>query len=425
MKIKISTGFSLALIFIVHLCHAQFTRDQAKELVLSQLCVNELDHVNIYQAFDLKSGQNPLTLPDSDSVTLPFNTNWVFFIDDNPYAGWAHSCRYIIVNAENGAYFLIYKRFFPTLLNTDFELVSSIPHLNLVPPDPTPYDISQVPENPHLFAVLICGTHDVIFWNDISAIYSTLTTSYGFKKQNIFVHYDKGPNPPNASGNDLDGDMNDEIRYDASKSTIKNTFTGLANNDSIIGIPKLTPEDVLFVFIGDHGDTTVTNPIRSYICLPENERLFPEELADYVKTINCSQMVFLMAQCFSGGFIDDLMNINNNPACKNRYVYTATQAKEVSHQEVWTHDGDAAFFEFVYYWVAAARRHYPHWAQPWRCADTLGNFSFSSYPFTKKPHSPDFNPDSDINKGGNNDLIIQMREAFNYADSMDSWSPHG
>ena len=80
---KISLGTMLVLLLISYLCHAQFTRDQARELVINQLCAQDLNHVKIYLALDLKFGQSRLILHDADSISCPFDSNWVFFIDDD------------------------------------------------------------------------------------------------------------------------------------------------------------------------------------------------------------------------------------------------------------------------------------------------------------------------------------------------------
>lgn len=419
--------FKIVCIFIVFifspgLCIAQFSREQAVGYVLDQLLIDELDHINVYMAKETKSGQNGLSLGDATSISYPFISNWVFFIDDNPFAGWAHSCRYAFISSETGEVSTVYKDFFPDEYQSDFDLISSVPALESIPLDPdTNNAIVPILPNPHLYAVFICGRDEYIFWNDVSAVYSTLINYYGYSRDHIFVLYAGGPNSNIIMGNDLDGDLYCDIDSDAHKNTIINTFSVLQ--------ATLTPEDELFVFINDHGNTLNGN---SYIYLPSNEHLYDTELASYVANINCSQMIYLLAQCYSGGFINDLMNITN-VMCKNRYVYTAANDNELSYHERWItggiHGNSGAFFEFVYYWNAAVRGWYPSTTEPWNSSfHPVGSFLFSDYfkpPECQKPHPPDWNPDSDIAKGGNNDGIIQMREAFNYADSMDTYSPNG
>ncbi|MCK9424248.1 MAG: T9SS type A sorting domain-containing protein [Bacteroidales bacterium] len=407
-------------ILIPGLCLAQFSREQAKNLVLNQLLAGTLDHVIVYLANDPKSGQNGLMLGDATSISYPFNSNWVFFIDDNPFAGWAHSCRYAFISAETGEVNLITKDFFPSGLKISFTLISSIPFIESIPLNPDPNNVlAPVQTNPHLHAVFICGQDYSVFWNDVSAVYSTLVNYYGYSKENILVLYANGPNTC-EQGDDLDGDgIFDDIDFDAHKSTIQNTFSSLQTT--------LGPQDELFVFVDDHGNTTLNG--NSYIYLPgSNEFLFDYELASYVANINCSQMIYLFAQCYSGGFINDLMNLTN-VSCKNRYVFTAANDNEESYFEQWM-TGDhygGKYFEFVYYWNAAIRGFYPATDEPWANSTfAVGSFPFSTkFQPPAKIHPPDWNPDSNTSKGGNNDGIIQMREAFNYADSMDTYSPNG
>jgi hypothetical protein len=408
------------------ICNAQFSREQAINYVLDQMLSAELGHSNVYLANELKSGQTGLILGDGTSISYPFNSNWVFFIDDNPFAGWAHSCRYSFVSGVTGEVTTINKDFFPNELKDGYVLISSVPSVESISLRPNPnYVPIPVQTNPNLHAVFICGQDEVIFWNDVSAIYYTLIAYYGYSKENITVLYANGPQTC-IKGDDLDGPPSSvDIDNNAYKFTIQNTFSSLQTT--------LTAQDQLFVFVNDHGNKDMSNG-NSYIYLPGNEHLYDTELATYVANINCSQMIFLFAQCYSGGFINDLMNLTN-VSCKNRYVYTAANDNELSYHERWItstskdNNTDGNYFEFVYYWNAAIRGYYPSTEFPWINSDyAVGSFPFSNYfkpPDCQKPHTPDWNPDSDISKGGNNDGIIQMREAFNYADSMDTYSPNG
>jgi hypothetical protein len=429
---KIKLLWILGIFILIHgSCYSQFTRQQAIDFVLDSILVNELDNINLYFADELKSGQTGFSLADLSTISYPYDSNFVFFVDDNPFAGWKHSCRYIFINSESGENEVINADLFPEGWKTDFMTISHIPTNDSIVltifPENAP---RQINPNPHLFAVIICGMDEGIFWNDVSAVYTTLVKYYGFLKDNIFVHYANGPNSNISRGNDLDGDQLDDIDYDAYKSTIATTFSGLVEGNSNLGIPKLTPEDALFVFGSDHGGISLGS---SVIYLPNMDELSDGELASYVNEINCSQMIFLFAQCYSGGFIDELMTFDEFTKCKNRYVYTAAKDDELSHHERWITTCQnwptGGFFEFVFYWTAAVRGYYPHPDAPWENSYKVGDFPFESHPSFNppspaKPHSKDWNPDTNISKGGNNDGIIQMREAFNYADSMDSWSPN-
>ena len=93
-------------------------------------------------------------------------------------------------------------------------------------------------------------------------------------------------------------------------------------------------------------------------------RLYDNELAEMVRDVKCSQMTFMLDCCYSGGFIDDLMN-DNYAACKNRSVHTCTDATHVGYVEqhiTRRNRGDDDWQrvdEFVYYWSAALLGYYP------------------------------------------------------------------
>ena len=198
------------------------------------------------------------------------------------------------------------------------------------------------------------------FWDDLSALYTTLITNYGYKKENIFVHYFRGPfTPSNNYHNDLNGDgFFDDIDSSAYKETIHNTFKSL----SVGGTHELHEDDQLFVFVSDHGGWDLTN---SFICLPykndtvDYDILKSTTFTEYLQDIKCGQMIFLMQQCNSGGFKSKLLDYNHYPPlCKNRTIQTASDSNGEAHSESWI--TKRKFWEFTYYWTAAVRGYFPY-----------------------------------------------------------------
>ena len=123
-----------------------------------------------------------------------------------------------------------------------------------------------------------------------------------------------------------------------------------------------------------------------------------------------------MEQCYSGGFIDDLSNYYN-VKCQNRVIHTACDYYESSYCEM--HISAKKYNEFVFYWTSAARGYYPVIDEPWQISDyAAGSFPFDDYS-TMENHPPDYNPDTD------GDGIVQMQEAFDYANNWDTWSRYG
>lgn len=416
----------------------QFTRQQADNLVLNQILLNQLSSVDVYVYNNFKTPQTPLTLYDNRTIAIPYSESWAYFVDDLPFAKWEHPVRYILVNKANGSYTIAPDNWLPSELATSCTAISLIPRpsQSILPSGDNSLAYTPLPPNTHRYAVIINGDDGVDlggnlyirYWNNTSAIYNTLLQVYGFTKENIFVHYAEGySNQENKD--DLDGlPLSDDIDYDAYWATIDTTFRELAGKqNNKPEIPKLTTDDELFVFVTDHGGHNTLPIERSYIKLNPathngGEKLFDNELATMVKDIECAQMIFVMGQCYSGGFIDDLVTAQINPAkCLNRAIYTACKFNQESWNEVWITGGK--YDEFVYYWMAAVRGNYPNTDAPWIPWHATGSFPFTSVTGFQL-HPTDYSPDDPLH-GGNNDGYIQLGEAFQYANDFDTWTDYG
>ena len=335
---------------------AQFSKQQAIDLVLNQILINELGTINVYISDNTKSKQNDIQLGDKTSVNLPYSNNWICFVDDIPYANWAHACRYILIDAATGSYQIVNKKFFPPDLNTAYNSIALMPQ-------PTPIDLPINPNsvfngtdpNPNLYAVIICGARDGLYhryFRDISAIYCTLIDIYGYTKDNIFVHYD---GVSSYFGADLDGPdvLSNDIDYGVTKDEVLHTFSEMAgDSDTSPEIPELGPKDQLFIFVTDHGYIDEDNG-HSYLYLPDhdnyNDDLADFEMADALSGINCSQIIAVFEPCYIGGFKTELSDYTNyNVQCENRAIHTASN-EESSIAEFWFTRYN--YDEFVYYWT--------------------------------------------------------------------------
>lgn len=262
------------------------------------------------------------------------------------------------------------------------------------------------------YAVIINVSGESRFARETIAMYCTLTEEYGYTDDNIFIHYfDGATNQSSGSYTRL----NAKIDYPAYEAVIERTFRNLSGewtNDP--KVPKLSPTDKLFIFITGHG---ISHDGDSYIYNIEEQpnRIYDYEFAYYLKNINCGQMITVMQNCYSGNFIDEYINTSYmNPACKNRVIHTSTSRWEFSIAE--NHITGRDYDEFLYYWIAAVRGYYPDENDMWKKGHATGSFPFSNY-FSSHPR--DYNPDL------NGDGIVQMTEAFDYANNFDTWSPYG
>jgi len=395
---------------------AQFTSQQAIDLVLNQLLSGELDQVDVFMIDVPKSGQNNITLPNGDIVPMAYSSNWVFFVDDIPYANWAHDCRYIFVDEASGNYQIVNEDFLPVDLETAYTCISEMPRPEAVdmPVNPNA-TINGLNPSSNLYAVIINGFEHGRYWRDISAIYCTLLDVYGYTKENIFVHYVHGYSTY-IHENDFDNDGEDDIDYDSYKATVLHTFSEMAGvSNTSPEIPELGPEDGLFIFVNDHG---YMENDHSYVVLPNNESLADWELAEALEEINCGQIIAILEPCFVGGFKTELSDyINYNVSCKNRSIQTACD-ETYSYGEVWLTTG--SYNEFVFYWTAAARGYFPAENEPWNLSFPVESMPFNDLePNWNGLHPEAYDPDL------NGDGFVQMQEAFNYANNFDTWTDFG
>jgi hypothetical protein len=83
----------------------QYTKQDADNLVLNQLLANQLNKVDVYSIPVIQYGIGTITQFDNSVITVPYSESWIYFIDNDPFANWCHSSRYIFVNAVDGSNF--------------------------------------------------------------------------------------------------------------------------------------------------------------------------------------------------------------------------------------------------------------------------------------------------------------------------------
>jgi hypothetical protein len=381
MKKLLFLNFVLYIFIISLQSYAQFSQQQATNLVLNQILSGELDQVDVYIFDDTVAVEDAVTIASGESISLPYTSCWVYFVDDGPFMNWEHPCRYIFVCDSTGNYSVTEKDYFPIRWDSTYNSISLATR-------PTPIElqadtsirIEEVDPDPNKYAVLICGEDRPRFRNNTSAIYCTLIDIYGFTKSNIFVHYEKGYS--SHPDNDLDGPpASDDIDYSAYKDTIQHTFNELSGiTNTSTEIPVLDEDDQLFIcFFGHGGFTDSLN--SSYIFLPKilsdtHYKLYDTLFAHFLEDINCSQIIAFMNNCQGGEFKTKLLDYSTyDVKCKNRSIHTASD-DETAHPESWiTGDG---FDEMAYYWTAAIRGYYPDKDHPWDITYKVGEFPFDS-----------------------------------------------
>jgi hypothetical protein len=240
------------------------------------------------------------------------------------------------------------------------------------------------------FALLYAGGIDfnqahMRYWNDLTFMYHTLRSKYGYTDDQIVVIYKDG----------IGEDGQIAVDYPATANGVKEAFQLLKS--------RLSDTTDLFIFMSNHGggydekdkssdglgDQVVYDEIDKYK-IDEVTYYYeqsPIELSDdslvaLVNQLRFRKLAGLFEQCYSGGFLYDLRGTN-------RIIMSAAHEFEVSYSnKMLTYD------EFSYHFTCALNK--------------------------ATPENEEVNADSD------NNGWISMLEAFNYARKKDRRreSPH-
>ena len=200
----------------------------------------------------------------------------------------------------------------------------------------------------HLYAVIVNGgrnrlTNHERYWNDCAFLYQTLRQTYHVPKRNITVLMSDGGLPYEdmlrddgrgfiSSPGDLDGDGQGDVNHPATREMLVNAMLSLSR--------RLTADDHLFLFFIDHGGTT-DRQSDSFVWLWNDERMEDYTLGSLLGQFQVASVNVLMGQCYSGGFVDNLMR-------NGLVMATACRGDEQSWQSP-----DRPYDEFVYHWTCA------------------------------------------------------------------------
>ena len=358
------------------------SKTEAWEIVKKQVLLGDTSKVNVFISNNTYEANSTIKAYGMDEKSPDF-TSWFLFIDDSPFSSWGHPCRYVFVNAENGRIEIISNTrppHFENMKNIVRQKTEMEPIVTKINKGDRTISTFTPNSANHDYAVIISGGMDSTYnypryWNDCSALYSTLINKYGYQKSHIYVLMADGTDPGNDMfiGNvavsqqlDLDGDGINDIQYAATKQNITSVFNILHNQVGIY--------DNLLIFTTDHGGVANGN---SYLILWGNE-ITSSEFATEVNKVNAANINICLEQCYSGGFISDLQ-------ASNRVITTACRYDEVSY-------GGANYDTFAYQWISALAGETVDYGIP---------------------------VDADTDSDG----IISMREAYEYAIEHDQNGP--
>jgi len=328
-------------------------------------------------------------------LVSPYKNSLLFLIDDNPFSDWTHSCRYIFYNIQNGEYEIIQETHPPKLFDK-FQLLSEV-----TIPTGEKYDFSKYITKSetglksaispgdasygYKYAVIISGGYNKTnnherYWNHCQAIYNALRYNYDFEHHQIFVlmsdGWETGADRHLISGGyddsprDLDGDGTTDVTNKATKAAITSVFDMLGE--------WMLPNDFLYVYVTDHGGTEGGSDAT--IALWDEQEIRDDEFATELNKVNAGKIMLTMVQCYSGGFIDDLVGTN-------RIITTSCRDDESARARP-----DLTYSEFVYHWTAGV---------------------FGEYP-----------DGTTANADANSDGFVSMEEAHDFAEANDMYA-HG
>lgn len=369
------------LIMIFNNAMGQITESKATQIAMEYIDnLKQMDYL-VYRYPKPIDEKSIITTFDK-SISLASFKSYVFFVDKQPLKNWSHLCSFLLVNKATGKISETEWKLPPNDLK-DWEILTPIADqpvvksLNLKSSSSMTATPICNPEN--CYAVIISGGYNSAnnwqrYWNDCSAIYSSLVNVYHYLDDHIVVIMSDGTDPGtdrrisggyDSSPLDLDGDGDDDIGFSATAANIRNVFNTLSTT--------LGSNDHLFIFVTDHGAQESGNDALMYLW---GETFRDDEFATEMNKVTAKDISIVLEQCYSGGFVDDL-------AGQNRVIMTACASNETScGMGYYTYD------EFVFDWIAAVTDEDPN-----------GNA---------------------VNADYNNDGFISMQEAFYYADTNDA-----
>lgn len=248
------------------------------------------------------------------------------------------------------------------------------------------------------YAVIISGnTSSERYRNDCSLIYQTLLGK-GYEENRIYLALSGG------SSLDLNGNDSDETVSPATIDVIEHLFSELSY--------IMTDQDDLFIYVTGPGCRNEFG--QSGIILWDEEVLRGNLLAHLLESLSCRTINIVMQQDYAGGFIDDVITLNNV------VITTACNATEKSRIKA-PHNYVS---EFTFRWVSAIINDSP--------CDMLDCSVCSPISNPHPNHDPDiyindpYNTECVVADDGdaNRDGYVTMKEAFNYAEHYDQTLEH-
>jgi hypothetical protein len=270
----------------------------------------------------------------------------VIFIDEDPLANWAHNCRYLLHDADNGDLYQEVKAGFPPYLVDPPETFKAF-HTPVVAVNPHRkiYRLEKAIAFPWRFpkgtryAILFSGASNNRHTNDLEFLYRQLVDRFYFDEDKITVlnydgtlNYSGWPQPAvNWPGDGTAYTM--PVHAAGTKQALEDAIDALK--------PKLKADDLLLIHTNNHGGH---NGTESYLCTYSGPDCTASDFASKIGGLPAfSDLVIMMEQCHSGGFNDAV--IESSTAERTTFAAACTEGKNSN--------GGADFDPFARDWIAA------------------------------------------------------------------------
>ena len=241
------------------------------------------------------------------------------------------------------------------------------------------------------YAVIISGAGDTRYKNDCYAVNQTLLNK-GYDQNHIYVAISEG------DSRDLDGNGYDETIYPATRDYLQDIFfTWLPN--------RMTSDDDLFIYVTGPGSRNTTTG-HSYIKLLGEDSISDAAFTHMLEALQYRTINIVMQQDYAGGFIDDLITLDNV------VITTACNATEKARIKAPYNNFD----EFTYRWVSAITGNSPYRMINYYVCDDPEDLNHTN-PNIAECYVAD---DGDYNGDG----FVTMEEAFNYVEVYDRENEH-
>jgi hypothetical protein len=167
------------------------------------------------------------------------------------------------------------------------------------------------------YAVLISGHSELRHFKNIKLAYKTLL-SLDFKEENIFVFEDYSKSE------------NFELNQSSPKKRIKSVFQDLSK--------KINSNDVFLLYVTGHGsydnfnyklNDSLDQNQDPYLFLDNSEKIYSNELKEYLDKLNPQTGLLIFDQCYGGGFAKNL-------GTNNLVALSASNEYQLSFSNKWT-----------------------------------------------------------------------------------------